>query len=324
MVPFHVLRGVTSRTTPALVVLLAIAAGLPDALAAPNGCRGADRRTGSCSSVEGNDAPTIDGVPAGQATVGQPYSFTPTASDPEGKALKFSIANKPPWAAFSTSTGRLSGTPGTAAIGEHIDIVIQASDGKQTSALPPFSIVVTGSNQAPSIDGTPSTAAREGQAWEFRPTASDADGDTLSFTISNRPEWAAFNSQTGRLSGTPGVGTVGTYANISIRVSDGTVVVALPAFSITVEQASLGSATLSWSAPTQREDGSALTNLAGYRIRYGNTPGSFPNQLQIPNPGVTTCVVENLPAGTYYFVATAYDSEGRESEFSAVVSKTIS
>jgi hypothetical protein len=324
MVPFHVLRGVTSRTTPALVVLLAIAAGLPDALAAPNGCRGADRRTGSCSSVEGNDAPTIDGVPAGQATVGQPYSFTPTASDPEGKALKFSIANKPPWAAFSTSTGRLSGTPGTAAIGEHIDIVIQASDGKQTSALPPFSIVVTGSNQAPSIDGTPSTAAREGQAWEFRPTASDADGDTLSFTISNRPEWAAFNSQTGRLSGTPGVGTVGTYANISIRVSDGTVVVALPAFSITVEQASLGSATLSWSAPTQREDGSALTNLAGYRIRYGNTLGSYPNQLQIPNPGVTTCVVENLPAGTYYFVATAYDSEGRESEFSAVVSKTIS
>ena len=34
-------------------------------------------------------------------------------------------------------------------------------------------------------------------------------------------------------------------------------------------------------------------------------------------------VIGNLPPGTYYFVATAYDSSGRESEFSGVVSKTI-
>jgi len=85
----------------------------------------------------------------------------------------------------------------------------------------------------------------------------------------------------------------------------------------------MGSATLSWQAPTQRADGSPLTNLAGYRIRYGTAPGSYPNLVQIANPGVTTHVIGNLPPGTYYFVATAYDSSGRESEFSGVVSKTI-
>jgi hypothetical protein len=34
-------------------------------------------------------------------------------------------------------------------------------------------------------------------------------------------------------------------------------------------------------------------------------------------------VIENLPAGTYYFVATAYDADGLVSEPSAVVSKNI-
>jgi hypothetical protein len=308
-----------------MALLLALAAGVPDALAAPGGCRGSSKRAGECTAGNGNQAPTISGTPSGQATVGESYAFTPIASDPEGKTLKFSVANKPGWASFNSSTGALGGTPGTAAVGEYVDIVIQASDGRLTTALPPFSIVVSGgANQAPSIGGTPPAAAREGQVYEFRPAAADPDGDALSFTVANKPSWATFDTSTGRLRGTPGTGTVGTYRDITIRVSDGTLVATLPAFSITVEQASLGSATLSWVAPTQREDGSALTNLAGYRVRYGTSPGSYPNQVQISNPGITTVVVENLPAGTYYFVATAYDSNGQESQFSGVVSKTIS
>ena len=106
-------------------------------------------------------------------------------------------------------------------------------------------------------------------------------------------------------------------------MSDGALVAALPAFTIAVEQTSLGSATLTWVAPTQNVDGSSLTNLAGFRIRYGTVPGSYPNQVQIPNPGINSCVIENLPAGTYFFVATAYDSSGQEREYSGVVYKTI-
>ncbi len=293
-------------------------------MAAPRECRGADRRSANCTTSNDNLPPTISGTPSAQATVGQTYAFTPSASDPEGKSLAFSISNKPPWTTFSATTGRLSGTPPASAEGEHADIVIQVSDGRLTTKLAPFFIVVSAGNQAPSISGVPPTAARIGQAYEFRPTAADADGDPLSFTIANRPAWATFDAQTGRLSGTPGAGSVGIYRDITIRVSDGILSSALPTYSIAVEQTSLGNATLSWVAPTRRDDGTALTNLAGYRIRYGTSPGSYPNQLQIPNPGITTCVVENLPPGTYYFVATAYDSNGSESEYSGVVSKTIS
>ena len=320
----RLLRGPRIISAPATAILFCALAWAPDALSAPKECRGQPSQRGStCTGSGGNQPPVIQGTPAGNVTVGQSYAFVPSASDPEGATLSFSIANKPPWASFSATTGRLSGTPTAAAEGLHVDIVIRVSDGKLSAELPAFAIEVAAGNVAPTIAGTPPTAAREGQAYEFKPTAADADGDTLSFTISNRPPWASFDAKTGRLFGTPGVGTVGTYRDITIRVSDGTLASALPAYSISVEQASLGSATLSWTPPTQRIDGTPLENLAGYRIRYGTAPGSYTSQLQIPNAGITSCVIENLPPGTYYFVAIAYDSVGLESAPSTAVSKTI-
>jgi hypothetical protein len=306
-----------------LALLVLATACAFDALSAQPECRGSARRLGTCTDSGKNQPPVISGTPSGSAAVGEAYAFLPSASDPEGATLSFSIVNKPPWASFSASTGRLAGTPTASSAGLYVDIAIRVSDGKLTAELGPFSIEVGADNAAPTIAGVPPTAAREGQAYEFRPAAADADGDLLAFTISNRPSWATFDAQTGRLFGTPGAGTVGSYRDVTIRVSDGTATATLPAFTIAVEQASLGSATLSWVAPTQRVDGTPLENLAGYRIRYGTAPGSYPNQLQIPNAGITSCVIENLPAGTYYFVAIAYDAVGLESAPSAAVSKTI-
>jgi hypothetical protein len=274
-------------------------------------------------SVAANRAPTIGGTPPATVTAGQSYSFTPTASDADGNALSFTIVNRPGWATFNAGTGRLSGTPTLAQAAEYVDIRITVSDGMATATLPAFTITVETGNRAPTISGSPATSIVEGQAYSFSPTASDPDGDTLSFTITNRPSWATFSSATGRLTGTPGSGSVGTYSNIQIRVSDGTAEAALPAFGITVQQAANGSAALSWTAPTTRTDGSPLTNLAGYRLRYGNSSGNYPNTITISNPTVTSFVVSNLSSGTWYFVLAAYDSAGLESSNTNPVSKTI-
>lgn len=318
------LRGRPFTAAAAILILGCAALSATEAAAGPKECRGSARGSRHCGIAGSNQPPVISGTPSGYATVGEPYAFAPTAYDPERAPLSFTIANKPPWATFSASTGRISGTPMAAAEGVHVGIVIRVSDGRQSAELAPFAIEVGPGNAAPTISGAPPTAAREGQAYDFRPQAADVDGDPLIFSIANRPSWASFNSGTGRLSGTPGAGSVGTYRDITIRVSDGTRVAALPAFSIAVEQASLGGATLSWVAPTTRVDGTPLGNLAGYRIRYGTAPGSYPNQVEVPNPGVTSCVIENLPAGTYSFVIVAYDAAGLESAHSAAVSKTIS
>lgn len=85
-----------------------------------------------------------------------------------------------------------------------------------------------------------------------------------------------------------------------------------------------GSATLSWIPPTENEDGSALTNLAGYRIFYGTSAGNLNQVINLANPGLTRYVIENLSAGTWYFGIRAYSSTGAESAMSAIASKTIS
>ncbi len=45
-------------------------------------------------------------------------------------------------------------------------------------------------NQAPSISGVPATTAQVDLAYLFTPSASDPDGDTLSFSIDTLPVWA--------------------------------------------------------------------------------------------------------------------------------------
>jgi hypothetical protein len=87
---------------------------------------------------------TISGTPSTSVTVGTNYSFTPSASDSDGGALKFSIANAPAWATFNATTGQLSGSPKVTDTGTTMNIVITAADGSATASLPAFSITVTG------------------------------------------------------------------------------------------------------------------------------------------------------------------------------------
>jgi hypothetical protein len=257
-------------------------------------------------------------------TVNQSYSFTPTAADADGDSLRFAISNRPSWASFNTTSGRFTGTPTNAHVGRYSNIVISVTDGRVSASLPPFAIEVrAAANRPPVISGSPTTSVTAGLAYQFRPNASDADGDRLTFTIANRPAWASFDATTGRLSGTPTSTHVGTYSNIAIEVSDGTAEAALPTFTITVQPGSLGSAVLSWTAPTQNTNGSALTDLAGFFIRYGSAATSLSESVQIPTPGVATYVVSDLEPGTWYFAVEAYNSNGGRSSPSQVVSKTV-
>ncbi len=274
----------------------------------------------------GNRPPVISGAPATSAAVGLAYAFQPTASDPDGNTLTYSIANRPTWATFNASTGRLSGTPGSSVAGTtYSGIAISVSDGTASAALAPFAITIARSNRPPVISGTPATSVTASQAYSFQPTASDPDGNTLTYSIANRPTWATFNSSTGRLSGTPAGSLAGTrYSGITISVSDGTASVSLAPFSIAVAQPSAtGSATLSWTPPRTNTDGTPLIDLGGYRVHYGTVSRSYDRSLSIPNAGLTSVVIENLASGTWYFAVKALTAAGIESDFSQEASKTI-
>ena len=163
----------------------------------------------------------------------------------------------------------------------------------------------------------------QGNAYSFRPSASDPDGDTLTYSVANLPGWASFNSSTGRLNGTPSAADVGTYTNITISVSDGTANASLAAFSIQVVGTATGSATLTWTPPTQNTDGSPLTNLAGYRIHWGTAQNNLTNAVTVDNPGLASYFVDQLTPATWFFAVTAVNTAGMESDYSNVASKQV-
>lgn len=178
-------------------------------------------------------------------------------------------------------------------------------------------------NSKPTISGSPPMSLRVGETYRFTPTASDPDGDSLSFSIERKPSWANFDASTGRLEGQPQAADVGVAADIRISVSDGTNSTALPTFSININQIALGSATLSWMPPIRNSDGSALTDLAGYRIYYGRDANVLDQVATLGNPGLTSYVVENLSSATWYFAMTSFNSGGVESALSAIASKKV-
>ncbi|MCK4587536.1 MAG: hypothetical protein KAU29_09345, partial [Gammaproteobacteria bacterium] len=103
-------------------------------------------------------------------------------------------------------------------------------DNPPTTTPPPLNI-------APTISGSPEVTLVENVFYSFTPNVNDADGDNLTFSITNLPSWANFQNNTGTLSGTPSSVNIGTTSGIVITVSDGIDSVSLPAFSITVVNA---------------------------------------------------------------------------------------
>lgn len=179
-------------------------------------------------------------------------------------------------------------------------------------------------NSAPVIKGSPVTSVKATETYVFQPTATDPDGDKVTFTIQNKPAWATFDATSGKLAGTPSSSYTGKFAGVRIAATDGKSTTAMGAFDITVVATDpTGVARLAWLPPTENVDGTPLTNLAGYVIRYGNRLDQLSQEIRISNPGVTSSVVENLAPATWYFTVSAFTSTGVESAPSAAGSKTV-
>ncbi len=75
--------------------------------------------------------------------------------------------------------------------------------------------------------------------------------------------------------------------------------------------------TFSW-LPNSEDD------LAGYKIYWGNQEGNYSNSQDVGLPPVSQdgrvyYTLQNVSGDTQYFCATAYDTEGHESDYSNVV-----
>jgi len=205
--------------------------------------------------------------------------------------------------------------------------------GKTAAGLLASTLLATSiAHATTTIIGTPATSVAENRYYGFQSWATDNTGRVVTYSITNKPSWATFDTRYGHLYGVPTASNVGTYSNIVISATDGLTRASLPAFSIAVTGTALtggsgtgttGSATVHWNPPTQNTNGTALTNLSGYVINYGTSTTSMTSSIRLTNVGLTSYQVSGLAKGTYYFAVAAFNSSGQTSSLSNKVSKTI-
>ncbi len=346
------LRRFPSRLLPILWLSLSLAACFDDDPA--SSATAGVVPTQSTGATASNAAPQVSGTPATEIPAGFPYVFKPTVTDPEGDAVTLASHGLPAWATFQEATGEIRGVPSEADVGNSSGIMITASDGKATTTFGPFSVRVklpaASSTQIgarpPTIGGSPPTSVAAGTGYTFQALATDPDGDKLTFGARNLPAWLGINTANGLLTGTPSASQVGTYPNITISVTDGNNTASMAAFMVTVTSpatgpntptstpnaagstttviATTGSATLSWLKPTRNTDGTALQDLAGFVVKYGNSPTALTQRVSVADPGLTRYTVPSLGKGTWYFTVVSYTVTGLESDVAPLVSKTIS
>src|SRR5688572_27465840 len=66
-------------------------------------------------------------------------------------------------------------------------------------------------NHPPTISGVPATVAVIDDFYSFTPSAQDPERRPLTFSISNKPAWASFSANTGKLSGMPESSQIGSH-----------------------------------------------------------------------------------------------------------------
>lgn len=206
------------------------------------------------------------------------------------------------------STARIMNAPLTTRVLVMLLVVASATAAAQDD--------VGSQNQLPAIAGSPPPSILQGDFFGFSPVASDADGDTLTFWIGNKPAWASFQTTTGVLYGVPASGDLGLYTGIQIWVTDGQAWAVLPAFDIDVLSADLPSVRLSWEPPTTNSDGSMLSNLSGYRIHIFSLGSPEVQSVDVADPRLTSYLLGNLRPDLLYFAITAINSAGLESGYS--------
>lgn len=153
-------------------------------------------------------------------------------------------------------------------------------------------------------------------AVTFGASVTNANG-TLSTTLSWNAPGASGCTASGHPSWTGTKAASGTLALPSITMSG--------SYTLTLSCTTPGNAatTVTWIPPTQNTDGSALTNLAGYRVVYGRTAAALDQVRQVAVPAATNVALGNLASGQWFFGVIAYNANGVDADLSNMVTKTV-
>ncbi len=282
-----------------------------------------DSATVSITVSSTNDQPTAAGqsVTTAEDTA---IAITLSGNDIDGDFLSYTVVAQPTHGTLAGTAPNLSYQP-TENYNGPDQLKFVANDGTVDSAMAVVSIAVTAQNDAPQFNSTPVTSAAENTAYSYQASATDADGGSLSYSVTSSPavQGMVIDANSGLVTWTPDYTQAGEYA-VSVTVSDGqggettqsyTIIVIntnqppdVPDQSVTTTEDTSVAITL---AATD-SDGDALSYAITSQPSAGTLTGVAPNITYIPNSNVN---------GLDSFTFIAGDNEGSDS---ASVTITVS
>lgn len=162
-------------------------------------------------------------------------------------------------------------------------------------------------------------AAANAQTLDFTLKTSSTDGKTVTPTLTWSTTPAATTcTASGATDWTGSKAAAGTATLAAVNASR--------TYAIVCNWPGVTKAALAFDTPTTNSDGSALTNLAGFRIQYGNKSASevdLTTSEYLNDPKATGWTSPALTAGTWYFGVKAFNTLGLEGAISNIVSKAI-
>jgi len=163
-----------------------------------------------------NDAPVMTSAAVTDATEDEAYTYAATASDIDGDTLTWSLTEFPEGMAIDASSGVISWTPANGVETANVTLVVADADASATQT---FTITVVAVNDAPEITSSPVTVATEGEIYSYTVTATDAENDTLTWSLTQFPDRMTIDANSGEIIWTPANGA--TDANVTVEVTDG-------------------------------------------------------------------------------------------------------
>lgn len=151
------------------------------------------------------------------AAVGTAYTFTASATDPQGQAVTYQLRTGPAGMSVDAATGVVQWTPTAPQTGTQV-VTIAAFDTGGAAGLLSFEMSVLGVNHPPVINGTAPTQATAGATYRYDVAATDADLDPLTYTLVNAPAGMTVDVF-GRVSWKTTPADIGPHT-ATVRVSD--------------------------------------------------------------------------------------------------------
>ncbi|MEK7316703.1 MAG: PKD domain-containing protein [Candidatus Eisenbacteria bacterium] len=155
-----------------------------------------------------------------------PLSITASAASPDGAFVTLCVTNLPGFLIGPSCVGpvlnpsiTITGTPNATQAGSYT-IQWIATDTVAGTAAATTALTISDSNRAPVLDQPVDMAVNEGETATQQLTASDADGNALTFIRSGTSPLFMSVSQTGLVTLTPGYADAGSYTE-SVMVTDG-------------------------------------------------------------------------------------------------------